>query len=115
MVLPSTVPRSPERRHWRFRGRGWSGSFFSPGGSDRDSLLNPRRIPAAGGDGLIGDSRKRFGNEAAAQCFQIQACSRSDIAQADIGAEPANQIGLLGVEGSLPDKARSGVTYQLYD
>src|SRR3984893_7209956 len=108
MVLPSTVPRSPERRHWRFRGRGWSGSFFSPGGSDRDSLLNPRRIPAAGGDGLIGDSRKRFETQAAAQGFQSQAFWRSDIAQADIGAEPANQMGLLGVEGGVPHKEGGG-------
>ena len=61
---------------------------------------------------MIGDSRKRFETQAAAQGFQSQAFWRSDIAQADIGAEPANQIGLLGVEGGLPDKARSGVPDQ---
>src|SRR5580693_4229165 len=112
MVLPSTVPRPPERRRWRFRGKGWPGSFFSPGGSDRDRLLNPRRIPAAGGDRWIGDRRKRFETQAATEGLQSQAFLRSDIAQADIGAEPANQIGLLGVEGGLPDKAGSGVPDQ---
>src|ERR1019366_1981032 len=113
--LPSTVPRPPERRRRGFRGRGWSASFFSPGGSDRDRLLNPRRIPAAGTDGLIGDRRKRFETQAAAQGLQSKAFLRSDIAQANIGAEAANQIGLLVAEGRLPNQARSGIAHQSDD
>src|SRR5580704_8118594 len=115
MVLPSTVPRPPERRRWRFRGKGWPGSFFSPGGSDRDRLLNPRRIPAAGGDRLIGDRRKRFETQAATEGLQSQAFLRPDIAQTNVGTETANQIGLLSGKGGLPDQARRGIADQSDD
>jgi hypothetical protein len=74
-----------------------------------------RRIPLAPIEGMSGDRFKSFKSQPAAQSFEREAVSRSNIAEADVGAKVTNQLGLLGAKRRFPNKAGRRVSNEAGD